>query len=184
MAAATVHYELCDGIAVITMDDGKANALSPAVIQALHTSLDRAEREAAAVLLTGRARRLSGGFDLSVMTSSVDAMRALVTAGADLLLRVYLFPRPVVVACNGHALAMGALLLLAALPRRRRRRLQNRPQRGLHPDAVAVVRHGAGPRPPVEATFQRRGDPGADLRPVERRRCRLPRCHCSSRGAR
>src|SRR5579862_730602 len=114
MAAATVHYELCDGIAVITMDDGKANALSPAVIQALHTSLDRAEREAAAVLLTGRARRLSGGFDLSVMTSSVDAMRALVTAGADLLLRVYLFPRPVVVACNGHALAMGALLLLAA----------------------------------------------------------------------
>jgi len=112
--AETVCYELRDSVAVITMDDGKANALSPAVIAALHACLDRAEREAGAVLLTGRDRRLSGGFDLSVMTSSVENMRTLVTAGAELLLRLYLFPRPVVVACNGHALAMGALLLLVA----------------------------------------------------------------------
>ena len=114
MAAESIRYELRDSVAVITMDDGKANALSLAVIEALHACLDRAEREAAAVLLTGRDRRLSGGFDLSVMTSSVENMRTLVTAGAELLMRLYLFPRPVVVACNGHALAMGALLLLVA----------------------------------------------------------------------
>lgn len=114
MATDTVRYELRDSIAIITIDDGKANALSQAVIDALHACLDRAEREAAAVLLTGRDRRLSGGFDLKTMTSSVEAMRALVTAGAELLLRLYLFPRPLVVACNGHALAMGALLLLVA----------------------------------------------------------------------
>lgn len=114
MGAETVRYELRDTVAVITMDDGKANALSPAVIEMLHACLDRAEREAAAVLLTGRDRRLSGGFDLKVMTSSLENMRTLVTAGAELLLRLYLFPRPVVVACNGHALAMGALLLLVA----------------------------------------------------------------------
>ena len=114
MAADTVRYELRDSIAIITMDDGKANALSPAVIGALHACLDRAEREAAAVLLTGRDRRLSGGFDLSVMTSGVENMRALVVSGAELLMRLYLFPRPLVVACNGHALAMGALLLLVA----------------------------------------------------------------------
>ena len=114
MVAGTVRYELRDTVAVITMDDGKANALSPAVIEMLHACLDRAEREAAAVLLTGRDRRVSGGFDLKVMTSSLENMRTLVTAGAELLLRLYLFPRPVVVACNGHALAMGALLLLVA----------------------------------------------------------------------
>jgi enoyl-CoA hydratase len=114
MAGDTVRYKLRDTVAVITMDDGKANALSHAVIDALHACLDRAEREAAAVVLTGRDRRLSAGFDLNVMTSSVDNMRALVTAGAELLLRLYLYPRPLVVACNGHALAMGALLLLAA----------------------------------------------------------------------
>jgi enoyl-CoA hydratase len=114
MDVDTVRYELRDSVAVISMDDGKANAISPAVIGALHACLDRAEREAAAVLFTGRDRRLSAGFDLNVMTSSVDSMRALVTTGAELLLRLYLFPRPLVVACNGHALAMGALLLLVA----------------------------------------------------------------------
>jgi enoyl-CoA hydratase len=114
MAAETVRYELRDGIAVVTMDDGKANALSHAVIDALHGSLDRAEREARAVLLTGREKRLSGGFDLTVMMSSPEATRNLVTAGAELMLRLYAFPRPVVVACTGHALAAGAILLLVA----------------------------------------------------------------------
>ena len=114
MASDKVRYELRDGIAVITMDDGKANALSHEVIDALHACLDRAEREARAVLLTGREKRLSGGFDLTVMISSPEATRNLVTAGAELMLRLYTFPRPVVVACTGHALAAGAILLLVA----------------------------------------------------------------------
>lgn len=114
MASDKVRYELLDEIAVITMDDGKANALSPEVIEALHVCLDRAEREARAVLLTGREKRLSGGFDLTVMVSSPEATRNLVAAGAELMLRLYTFPRPVVVACTGHALAAGAILLLVA----------------------------------------------------------------------
>lgn len=114
MGTDTLRYELRDQVAVIMLDDGKANALSPAVLGAIHACLDRAEREAAAVLLTGRDRRLSGGFDLSVMTSGVEAVRDLVTAGAELMLRLYTLPRPVVVACNGHALAAGAILLLVA----------------------------------------------------------------------
>src|SRR5690349_16013646 len=59
MTTETIRYELRDTIALITMDDGKANAISPAGIATLHAHLDRAEREAAAVLLTGRERRLS-----------------------------------------------------------------------------------------------------------------------------
>ena len=114
MASAKVRYELHDSIAVITMDDGKANALSHEVIEALRAALDRAEHEARAVLLTGRENRLSGGFDLGVMTSGPEAARQLVTAGAELMLRLYTFPRPVVVACSGHALAAGAILLLVA----------------------------------------------------------------------
>lgn len=114
MATNKVRYEVRDGIAVITMDDGKANALSHETIEALHACLDRAEREAQAILLTGREKRLSGGFDLTVMTSTPEATRNLVTAGAELMLRLYMFPRPVVVACTGHALAAGAILLLVA----------------------------------------------------------------------
>jgi enoyl-CoA hydratase len=107
-------YELRDGIAVLTMDDGKANAVSPLLIVRLNECLTRAEAEAAAVLLVGRPGRFSGGFDLSVMTSGFEPMRQLVISGAELLMRLYSFPRPVVAACTGHALAMGALLLLAA----------------------------------------------------------------------
>lgn len=114
MASEKVRYQLHDRTAVITMDDGKANALSHEVIDALQEALARAEREAAAVLLTGRPNRLSGGFDLGEMTAGAESARRLVTAGAELMLRLYLFPRPVVVACNGHALAAGAILLLVA----------------------------------------------------------------------
>jgi enoyl-CoA hydratase len=114
MASDKVRYQLRDGIAVITMDDGKANALSHEVIEALRAALERAEHEARAVLLTGRDKRLSAGFDLGVMTSGPEAARRLVTAGAELMLRLYTFPRPVVVACSGHALAAGAILLLVA----------------------------------------------------------------------
>lgn len=114
MADDPVRYELHGRVAVLTMDDGKANALSHAMMQALHGGLDRAEKEAQAVLLVGRDKRLCAGFDLSVMTRSVEAMQEMVIGGAELLMRMYLFPRPLVIACTGHALAAGALLLLAA----------------------------------------------------------------------
>jgi enoyl-CoA hydratase len=109
-----VRYALHDRVAVLTLDDGKANALSPATIAALHATLDRAERDAAAVLLVGRPGRFSAGFDLNVMTGDLAGVRTLVMAGAELLLRLYLYSRPVVAACTGHALAAGALMLLAA----------------------------------------------------------------------
>ncbi len=41
-------------------------------------------------------------------------MRELVTGGAELLMRIFTYPMPVVCACTGHALAMGSLVLLAA----------------------------------------------------------------------
>ena len=109
-----VDYRLSDDIAVLTINDGKANALSSKVIEALDSGLDRAAEEAKAVVLAGRPGMLSAGFDLGVMQSSPDAMRNLVTEGATFLLRLFSFPKPVVVACTGHAMAAGGLLLLAA----------------------------------------------------------------------
>jgi enoyl-CoA hydratase len=96
------------------MDDGKANALSASMIAEVDAALAQAENEATAVVLAGRPERFSGGFDLKVMMSSPDAARDLVSKGAKLLMRVYGSPLPIVVACTGHAIAAGALLLLAA----------------------------------------------------------------------
>jgi enoyl-CoA hydratase len=57
---------------------------------------------------------LSGGFDLKVMRSSANAAGKLVTDGGALITRMFGSEMPVVVACTGHAVAAGALLMLGA----------------------------------------------------------------------
>jgi enoyl-CoA hydratase len=105
-------YALEGTTAVVQMDDGKANALSEAMIAELLEALGRAEKEATAVVLAGRPERFCAGFDLRVMMASPEAARGLLTKGADLLMRLYGSPLPIVVACTGHALAGGALVVL------------------------------------------------------------------------
>ena len=108
-----VSYERSGDVAVVTIDDGKANALSPDRMREIHGALDRAEKDGAAVLLVGRPGRFSAGFDLGVMTKGgADAARAMVQQGAELAVRIARHPAPVVIGCTGHALAMGAVLLL------------------------------------------------------------------------
>jgi enoyl-CoA hydratase len=107
-----VNFEIRDNVAIVRLDDGKANALSYALMDELDAALDRAEKEAAAVLLVGRAGRFSAGFDLAEMMAGVDRARALVSRGAQVLMRLYALPMPLVIACTGHALAGGALMLL------------------------------------------------------------------------
>lgn len=112
-APASPQYRLDDGVAVVTLDDGRANAISLAVLDELHGVLDRAEGEARAVVIVGREGRFCAGFDLTAMTESTESMRTLVVAGARFLMRLYGHPQPTVAACTGHALAAGALVLLA-----------------------------------------------------------------------
>jgi len=106
-------YSLEGDVALITMDDGKANALSHAIIDTLNETLDRAEKEARAVVLAGRPGLFCAGFDLGPMTEGAASARALVKAGSELNMRLILHPQPVVAACTGHALAAGSLLLLS-----------------------------------------------------------------------
>lgn len=109
-----VTYQDYDKIALITMDDGKANAVSPALLEQLHRALDEAEKKAQVVVLTGRPGKFSAGFDLGIMGQGGVAMGKLVAGGAQLAHRLLAFPTPVVAACNGHGLAMGAFMLLSA----------------------------------------------------------------------
>jgi enoyl-CoA hydratase len=105
-------YTVADGIATVTMDDGKVNALSATMLGEVAEQLGRAESEGAeVVILTGRERTFSAGFDLR--TEAEDWPDMLV-AGAELAAQVLSFPRPVIAACNGNALAMAGFLLLSA----------------------------------------------------------------------
>lgn len=113
--ADPVRYALADGVATLTMDDGKANALGLGMSTALSQALDRAEGEARAVVITGRPGVFCGGFDLKVIRGDDENARVKMRdAGYALLKRLYLYPMPMLIACSGHAVAAGALLLLTA----------------------------------------------------------------------
>jgi len=109
-----VSYNLEDGIATLTLSNGKVNAISPDVIAAFNAALDQAVTDRAVVIITGTPGILSGGYDLKVMTAGPKEAVALVTAGSTLARRLLSHPFPVIVACPGHAVAKGAFLLLSA----------------------------------------------------------------------
>ena len=113
-AEARVAYAFGEGVATIRMDDGKVNALSPDMLAELDRALDRAESERAVVLLSGRDGVFSAGFDLRVLRGGGADAQKMLRAGFELAYRLLSFPRPVVIACSGHALAMGSFLVLSA----------------------------------------------------------------------
>lgn len=98
-------YRNDDGIVLVTLDDGKANAVSHAVLDELDLALDRAGSESArAFVLAGRPGKFSArAFDLAAMTESTESMRTLVIRGARFMMRLYGLGMPTVAACSGHA---------------------------------------------------------------------------------
>ena len=109
-----VHYKSEEHYAMITIVNGKANAISHEVIDGLNQSFDLAEKEQKIVILTGQPGIFSAGFDLKVMTKSAESAKELVQRGSELSLRMLRFSRPIIIACSGHAMAKGAFLLLSA----------------------------------------------------------------------
>ncbi len=108
-----VSYQLEDGIAFVTLSNGKVNAISPDLIAALNAALDQSEQEGAVTILTGAPGIFSAGFDLKVIRSSPQAALQLVADGFKLARRMLTHPYPIIISNPGHAMAMGAFLLLA-----------------------------------------------------------------------
>jgi enoyl-CoA hydratase len=109
-----VTLELIDTIALITLDDGKKNAITLDAIRGINTALDEAEADAAAIVLAGRPGAFCAGFDLATMTGGdMEAIRALGLGGGRIAHRLYGMDKPLVAACTGHAFTIGAFWLLA-----------------------------------------------------------------------
>ena len=107
-----------DGVAVLSMNSGKANAINRdwlTAMESLLAELERAPASSCAVVVTGYDTFFSGGLDLP---SLVDVPRAELTTFMErfsaVMLRLFLHPRPVVAALNGHAIAGGCVLALQA----------------------------------------------------------------------
>jgi enoyl-CoA hydratase len=112
--ATLATYQFDGSTATIAMDDGKVNVLSPRMLDELDGALDRAAADAAVVVLTGREGVFSAGFDLAVLRGGGDEAVRMLQAGFRLAERILSFPNPVVIACPGHAIAMGVFLVLSA----------------------------------------------------------------------
>lgn len=109
-----VRYERNDAVSILTMDDGRMNVMSEAMLAALNAALDRAQADGTVVLLCGRESVFSAGFDLAVFKQGKAAQVAMLSAGARITERLLSFPAPVLAAVGGHAIAMGAFLVLSA----------------------------------------------------------------------
>ena len=104
-----------DDVMVTTVDDGKVNALSLDIMAGIRSGIAAASEQGRPLVITGRDGCLSAGFDLAVVNSGdQDSIVALFTEGAELYKAMVTAPVPVIISCTGHALAGGALLLLAA----------------------------------------------------------------------
>jgi enoyl-CoA hydratase len=115
MTSQKVTTERRGNVVIAHLDDGKANALSSDMIEAITGAVAEAEADTSvvALVLHGRPGRFCAGFDLDVMRGGdAAAVVGLVSDGGALVRRLYGSPVPVVAACTGHALAAGALLLL------------------------------------------------------------------------
>jgi enoyl-CoA hydratase/carnithine racemase len=119
MSDQVVLFEIRDKAAWITLNRPTAlNALIPAVVNGIDAALDEVEKhpEVCAIIITGNGRAFSAGADLKfIHESSGGNPRAL----QDFLQGIYVtfnrlehFPRPVIAAVNGLALAGGLELVL------------------------------------------------------------------------
>ncbi len=111
-----LRYTQRDGIAEIVLDDGKANALSLPVFDAINAALDRALGDGStALLFAGRPGFFSGGLNVKLLPTLTPEVlsKTLVTFGRTWL-RIWTYPLPTAAAVTGHAVAGGALLAFAS----------------------------------------------------------------------
>ena len=111
-----MDLEIAGRLAVLTMRNGKANAIGPAFLDRLSSQLDAlAASGAGALVLTGEGRAFSAGLDLpAVAALDHPALERFIQRFSEVMLRVFTLPLPVVAAVNGHAIAGGCVLALQA----------------------------------------------------------------------
>ena len=87
-------FEITDGVALIKLDDGKANALSLPMQQAFNSALDQAQQAKLPVVITGRSGILSAGFDLKTLAASGQPAVDMLNGGIEIALRLLSFETP------------------------------------------------------------------------------------------
>lgn len=110
----TMTLTMDDTTAVITLDDGKANAMNLVWMESFMALFTQAEKEAKAIVITGKSGVFSGGFDLKWLAGATrEELSQLLNDASEMLCRIYESKLPIIAACSGHAIAMGSFFLCA-----------------------------------------------------------------------
>lgn len=109
-----IERQAKDGCHIVTMDDGKVNALNKEKLDALVAALAQCAGDKAPVVMRARPGMWSAGFDLKGFAAGADAALAQLEAGRQAILAILKHPAPIITVCEGHAYPMGAFLMLAA----------------------------------------------------------------------
>jgi enoyl-CoA hydratase len=111
-----IESKVIDGVSVLTMAHGKANALDIELCDALAARFHELRKpDVKAVVLTGRGTIFSAGVDLKRLSAGgADYVRRFLPALHRLYEAVFFNPKPVVAAVNGHAIAGGCVLACCA----------------------------------------------------------------------
>lgn len=109
-----IHRDLGDdGVLLLTLDDGKKNALDQGVFEDLTAAFDDSG-DARAIVIAGREGILTAGLNVKVIAAATrDDMHDLLVAFGRTLMRIWTEPRPTVCAATGHAVAAGTMLAMA-----------------------------------------------------------------------
>jgi enoyl-CoA hydratase len=104
------------GILTLRLSHGKASAMDIELCETLRTEVESVAQsdDVKAIILTGTGSIFSAGVDLPRMINAGgDYVQRFVNSLDEVLRALFLFPRPVVAAVNGHAIAGGAILAFA-----------------------------------------------------------------------
>jgi enoyl-CoA hydratase len=111
-----MNIERTDGVALLRMTAGKANAIGAAWLERMDALLDELQADPPrALVMTGEGRAFSAGLDLpALIQTSPASLTAFIRDFSEVMLRVFTLSWPVVAAINGHAVAGGCVLALQA----------------------------------------------------------------------
>jgi len=111
-----VRVEKKDGIAKVILSRGKVNAINESVIDELTACFNAlaADAQTKAVIISGQGKFFTYGFDIPefLKYKKEDFLRYL-TKFTDFYGDVFLFPKPVIAALNGHTMAGGCMIAIA-----------------------------------------------------------------------
>jgi enoyl-CoA hydratase len=103
-------------VVLLGMCHGKANAMDLEFLHEISRTFEElAASDVGAVVMTGRGGIFSAGVDLKrLVAGGAEYTRDFIPALTDAFAKMFFFPRPLVAACNGHAIAGGAVMLCTA----------------------------------------------------------------------